>query len=615
MRYYFPAIILLLIHCMQGCQHTPAPETILFPFLEKNKTGYINISGQIIIPAQYDAGGYFSEGLAAVRMHNGYYGYINTRGDTVIAPQYDYAGAFYEGIAVVYKGNQPLYINASGKIPFAALFSALSPFTDGLAQVKGFNELTGLIDKQGKLVVDTVMSAIGIFEDGYAVIQQGDSTALIDRTGRRVIPFNRYDAITYAGEHCYYVSQPVPGTENSIFMLTDTAGQVLKSFGNRGIRIDFPFQQGRALMTKYTENEDSLCILMRNGREIFLSNTSGTVERYGNRIFLQENNYYVLLDMTGRQLTPAHFQDFDHGGFINGKIPAETADGWGVADTSGRLVIPARYEKLLHSGDSGVYIFFKSGAVQHFGLLSSQGKELLPAVMSTFNRSGFVNGLLYCMINNRQTYLNTQGQVVWQQKDTSLQPLNVDYMQRNYFSGWGYPSASSVNGEGRSENYSRKITPAQGFPGAQVLQVIAAPPGKDTFNETYTGRAVYVVNTTPRSFVFNASDSKLYIKTQALTSKGWEDIEYQPRSFCGNSYHQVPLDAGRYWQFTAPVYQGAVKTRLRIAVTYISVPGTDTAEEKEATVYSNEFEGSINPGQLWRKEGYSPENIMDPYYE
>ena len=91
----------------------------------------------------------------------------------------------------------------------------------------------------------------------------------------------------------------------------------------------------------------------------------------------------------------------------------------------------------------------------------------------------------------------------------------------------------------------------------------------------------------------------------------WKDIEYTPRSWCGNSYHQIALEPGSYWTFTAAKYSGEIKTTLRIRLTYI-----DPSDEKSALIaYSNEIEGSINPAQFWNKRAYSPNGIMDPYFE
>jgi hypothetical protein len=99
------------------------------------------------------------------------------------------------------------------------------------------------------------------------------------------------------------------------------------------------------------------------------------------------------------------------------------------------------------------------------------------------------------------------------------------------------------------------------------------------------------------------------MKIQALDKQGqWNDIEYLPSSWCGNSYHHVKLAPGSYWSFVMPVYEGEIKTKLRAELDHI---GDD--RECGKTIYSNEIEGSINPAQFWNKTTYYPNGLMDPY--
>ena len=127
----------------------------------------------------------------------------------------------------------------------------------------------------------------------------------------------------------------------------------------------------------------------------------------------------------------------------------------------------------------------------------------------------------------------------------------------------------------------------------------------------YPGARLYVVNSTSDTIRFEAQDSRLDIKMQAIDKTGtWRDIEYLPNSWCGNSYHEIELLSGYYFSFSIPVYKGSVKTKLRAELKYL-----DPKTGKEAIMYSNEFKGSVNPGQFWRKLEYTPSNIMDPYLE
>lgn len=116
-----------------------------------------------------------------------------------------------------------------------------------------------------------------------------------------------------------------------------------------------------------------------------------------------------------------------------------------------------------------------------------------------------------------------------------------------------------------------------------------------------------LVNGTDAEVGFAASDSRLSIIQEAKDSDGnWKAIEFLPSSWCGNSYHRVFLPAKHYWEFSAPLYTGKMRTKLRFAL-----PISDTV-----TIYSNEFEGSVNSGQFGsRKEGYTSRGLMDPYDE
>lgn len=113
--------------------------------------------------------------------------------------------------------------------------------------------------------------------------------------------------------------------------------------------------------------------------------------------------------------------------------------------------------------------------------------------------------------------------------------------------------------------------------------------------KTYKGLALFLVNPTDTPKAFSASDSCLPIIQEALDRKGqWRPIEFLYGTTCGNSYHQVFLDAHEYWAFTIPRYKGVYATKLRFRFTQ----GTNT-------LLSNEFHGSINPDQFKKpKDAY-----------
>lgn len=109
------------------------------------------------------------------------------------------------------------------------------------------------------------------------------------------------------------------------------------------------------------------------------------------------------------------------------------------------------------------------------------------------------------------------------------------------------------------------------------------------FDEKYEGMTVLLVNNTEVPQRIPTQDYRLYMTQEALDRDGeWKPIESFQMATCGNSYFNVRLNPMTYWTFTAPRYQGAIKTKLRFRL----------ALGDERTIYSREFKGSVNEGQF-----------------
>ena len=69
------------------------------------RMGFKDLSGKVVIPPRFDDVGYFSEGLASVRIGEKW-GYIDKTGKIVIPPRYTHAHSFWEGLAAVNMGTR-----------------------------------------------------------------------------------------------------------------------------------------------------------------------------------------------------------------------------------------------------------------------------------------------------------------------------------------------------------------------------------------------------------------------------------------------------------------------------------------------------------------------------
>jgi len=122
-----------------------AQEPDLFPVDKNGKTGYIDQTGKLIIPFQFDEAWAFSEGLAPVRIGEDW-GYIDASGKIVIKPRFFQASAFSQGFAAVgvYFPRKKIidskvgyynYIDRNGNLLSNEHLAVAFDFSEGLADV------------------------------------------------------------------------------------------------------------------------------------------------------------------------------------------------------------------------------------------------------------------------------------------------------------------------------------------------------------------------------------------------------------------------------------------------------------------------------------------------
>ncbi len=153
---------------------------------------------------------------------------------------------------------------------------------------------------------------------------------------------------------------------------------------------------------------------------------------------------------------------------------------------------------------------------------------------------------------------------------------------RKDISDWGPGANSPFN------NYPVRILKVHAPISDITLRVTDASP---IYNNTCKGVEFYLQNNSRNEQPFNAEDGRLEIVQQALDPHGqWQHIEIFRNSDCGNSLHTLYLPRTHAWRFIAPRYAGSYKTKLRFVLV------RRQEGQPTATIISNEFDGSIDPG-------------------
>lgn len=143
------------------------------------KWGFIDTTGQVVVPLEYDYTWPFSDGFATVAMldadENLQYNIIDTTGQTVPLPEYDSIGSFSEGLVSVAMldaaGNRKWgFIDTDGQVVVPLEYDRVDKFSKGLVKVAkddaDGNHKYGLIDTAGQVVLPPEYDNCGLVDDG-----------------------------------------------------------------------------------------------------------------------------------------------------------------------------------------------------------------------------------------------------------------------------------------------------------------------------------------------------------------------------------------------------------------------------------------------------------------
>jgi len=340
---YAVSVMLILFSCVFFCpridaQASPADNGVLFRVLQQDKWGYIDKTGKIIVPPQYDAAGLFSEGMAGV-MKGKKWGYVDAAGNLTIKPQFTEISPFSEGLAAVRIGDRWGYVDRTGKMAIKAQFNCpAAPFTDGLAAVGHIDikkkiSSVWYIDKTGKKAFDSSYPAIRSFSEGLAAVGVIGGTVdektvrmgFIDTTGKIAIP-----------------AQWIPADISS-------------------------FHEGLAIISV----EGKWGVIDKTGKTVIeprfdaaLFFTEGLAAvKLGN----QEEGKWGFIDHAGTMAILPQFDDA--GGFSEGMAPIKIDGKWGYADKTGKIAITPKYDVCgdFTGGRAAVVIDNKLGYIDQTG--------------------------------------------------------------------------------------------------------------------------------------------------------------------------------------------------------------------------------------------------------
>ena len=281
----------------------------------------IDRKGQVVkeLPKEVSQCSMFSRGMAAFQNDNGSWGYINTSGDTIVPANYSSANMFlYNDYAMVIDENQPndstvsfTVINKNGKVMFTANSSEYQPvqpyFINGVLPVVKGDTLVCL-NEEGKEVANPIDDSDKVEKAGYAdfsrtpsgdyIVIKDKKTGMVDKNNQPLIPIEHDNLIDINGERLIAV-------DGETYHIIDRNGKAVGNvkFSNAHVSEDNPFATrgfidtdlaAVALMSLFEEN--SACGANANTTLMDMNGMLGTDARMyaGSNTLVMPQGPYII---------------------------------------------------------------------------------------------------------------------------------------------------------------------------------------------------------------------------------------------------------------------------------------------------------------------------------
>ena len=436
-RFRLNLVVVITAFLINACTSNEMPErTNLYRIMVGDKYGFIDDNGSVVIDPQFDGALDFSEGLCAVKAGDRK-GYINKHGDFVIEIETDNTRIhnFVEGHAIIVRDGKYGFIDTAGQEIIPCTYDAVSNFTNGFSIVKA-NGKYGVINDNGDVVVDVRWSYLRdpIFEVpekqnlwGWVVSDTVNGevlSGLIDKNGEMVIPCE-YD------DFGWFYNDYIRVCKGDKYGLFDRYGHKYVPVEYEGVtsmlnRL-FVFQNDTCWMLNINK-KDTICMINQRKEELDFDEESG--------LFYVGNEKTGLIDSNGILVIDTIYDNINE--FKNGKAAFINNGKWGIINVKGEIIIKPKYDFLLTRRD-GLFVFGKESGNHSwmYGLLDTCGNTIIPAKYSKINNDTLQ--LIACeeIMNDVEcrAYYDRSGNLIWQDIPPAkkFNPLKASSMTKDDF--------------------------------------------------------------------------------------------------------------------------------------------------------------------------------------
>ncbi len=348
--------------------------------LSSGKIGFLSPSGKLVIAPQFMqvVERFFTSNRGVVKLptdEEDKLALIDTNG-VILARFSAYYDIDTRPYAIITQKGRPVFINSKGKTIYDQPFDEIR--YSGYHFRVMHDGKYGMIDKEGKTVLPIIYDYIGTFNDGMAIIQQGDVKGYIDEMGKITIPLQFKEARDFSYGSAYVTYQD--GKSASIVpALSEEVIENKKKFEVKKEPINGYYQydtcengwyrvalkvgdkfEGKTLKSKkvvYYRKDGSQAIDQSFDESGFFKNGI---------TYARLKSEYGFIDTLGNWIIkPTYSKAAD---FKNGLALVAKDDKYGMINRKGEVMIPISYYGFLGSSATGHFIMqsFKNSTAKHY---------------------------------------------------------------------------------------------------------------------------------------------------------------------------------------------------------------------------------------------------------
>lgn len=390
-----------------------------------NKYGFINIQGQLKIPADLDLAADFSEGFAAVKK-DGKYFFLDQKNTNPFGKNYFFAN--------------PKLLAVMTERQLKQFGDPLSSFSNGLALVLDTSGKAGYINTKGSVVIEAKYLYGSSFGNSIAFVQESRNVPLkaIDKTGKVLfeLPLN------WTPEESFSYSTAIirnRGNKSREYNVINTSGKMIF---NESYNEIYRLKQGFLGIVKNLHSG----IGTSSGQVMISPDTSkilaiNDIDDAGNySAFLYDDTKkdklgdMVLLNKNFKQISRSYnfIMDFKDGFYQPYQRQVNDDLLFGLLSKEGKELLPTNYE-LIRYNSSDRLIFVKNSDGKE-GLYDYNRKPILPEEYNNIDNWESVGKTKTMIINQKglQGIVDKMGKAVTPLKYSSL--TYEEYGSYSYYS-------------------------------------------------------------------------------------------------------------------------------------------------------------------------------------